>query len=44
MVNGEKLNKTISICKKAPLSPTGPFLKWQRVTLTLLFVHILQDF
>ena len=27
--------------KKVLLSPTEPFLKWQRVTLTLLFCYII---
>jgi len=39
IVSGEKFNKTTSIWKKVLLSPTEPLLKWQRVTLTLLFVN-----
>ncbi|OTY15512.1 hypothetical protein BK735_21700 [Bacillus mycoides] len=38
-----KHNKIILLRKKVLLSPTEPFLKWQRVTLTLLFVYILQE-
>ncbi|MBR9655678.1 hypothetical protein COE56_22255 [Bacillus anthracis] len=31
------------IRKKVLLFPTGPFLKWQRVTLTLLFSYIIHE-
>lgn len=34
---------TFKPSKKDLLFPAEPLLKWQRVTLTLLFVHIIQD-
>ncbi|PDY90380.1 hypothetical protein CN268_20525 [Bacillus anthracis] len=38
-----KLRLLLQIRKKVLLFPTGPFLKWQRVTLTLPFSYIIHE-
>ncbi|AXO93033.1 hypothetical protein DY471_11695 [Bacillus anthracis] len=38
-----KLILLLLIRKKVLLFPTGPFLKWKRVTLTLLFSYIIHE-
>ncbi|KAB2451985.1 hypothetical protein F8160_02920 [Bacillus sp. CH126_4D] len=45
LINGYKveINGNAIIRKKVLLFPTGPFLKWQRVTLTLLFSYIIPE-